>query len=125
MFIPGNPSHSTRQYGIWTRARAPRSQGMGSADRVLVGVSCFVDPSAEDEKMQDDRKAFSHQSSEGRRVQSRRAIISSLGMGVKLSISSPLAARLARMCGGTSRWLSTGAMESSKLVSLGAQKETE
>jgi hypothetical protein len=46
-------------------------------------------------------------------LQSNRAIISSFVIGVKLSISRPLAAKEARMCCGTKRWLSWGAIESS------------
>jgi len=55
----------------------------------------------------------------GSQTQSNLAIMSCLAMGVKLSISNPLAARIGFMCGGTSWWFSDGEMDSSadKMVS--------
>lgn len=46
-------------------------------------------------------------------AQSSFASMSAFAIGVKLSMSSPRAARIGFMCGGTSCWLSCGAMESS------------
>lgn len=48
-----------------------------------------------------------------KQLQSNRAIISSFVIGVRLSMSRPLAANEARICCGTKRWLSWGAIESS------------
>jgi len=48
-----------------------------------------------------------------KQLQSNRAIISSFVIGVKLSISRPLDPSEARMCCGTKRWLSWGAIDSS------------
>jgi hypothetical protein len=60
-----------------------------------------------------------------KQLQSNRAIISSFVIGVKLSISRPLAASEARICWGTKRWLSWGAIESSEERQFSEYKSDE